>query len=108
MRLSIIFLFSETLVKMTDSSFECEIERVSSEKDQAFDAVPGNKVFRFKFKDKDGKTYKFFPYELKEGKVLPYTTVLKGVVFCVGLFTITLFFCREKCNVQQTFEAKLW
>ena len=76
---------------MTDSSFECEIERVNSEKDQAFDAVPGNSVFKFKLKDKNAKTYQFFPYELKEGKVLPYTTLIKGV-WCIVFDFFYIFF----------------
>ena len=64
---------------MFDSSFEEDIERVSSEEIRAFDGVPEDILFRFKFKDKFGKTVgKAFGYELMKGKILPYTTMIKG------------------------------
>ena len=64
---------------MSNSSFEEDIERVNSEEIRAFDAVPGDILFTFKLKDKFGKTVgKAFGYELKKGKILPYTTLIKG------------------------------
>ena len=63
---------------MCDSSSDCEIERCESEQEQLFDKVPGNKVYTIKLKRTEGKTYRIIQYELKEGKLLPYTAYLKG------------------------------
>ena len=63
---------------MCDSSFEGEIERVLSEKEQAFGKVPRDTLYTFKFKDVKGTTYKIVQYLLEEGKTLPYSTVVKS------------------------------
>ena len=47
-----------------DSSFEGEIERMSSEKEDTFEKVPRDIIYTFKFKDKNGKTYKMTQYLL--------------------------------------------
>ena len=61
-----------------DDSFEMEIERVNSEENKSYDKVPENTLFMFKFKSEKSKTYEFFKYELQQGKLLPYSTLLKG------------------------------
>ena len=64
---------------MCDSSFEIEEERAASEeKDVVYEKVPEDLSYKFKFKDSFGKTYKFFPYLLKEGRDLPCDYILKG------------------------------
>lgn len=65
-------------IRMCDSSSDCEIERCESEKEQLFDTVPGDKLFTIKLKRAGGKTYRILEYDLKEGKLLPYTAFLKG------------------------------
>ena len=56
-----------------------EIERVNSEKNKTYDEVPENSLFIFKFKSENSQTYAFFKYELLQGKILPYSTLLKGL-----------------------------
>ena len=62
-----------------DSSFEGEIERMSSEKEETFDIVPRDTLFTFKFKNTNGKTYKMTQYTLLKGRTLPYIAVCKGL-----------------------------
>ena len=65
-------------IRMSDSSSDCEIERCESEKEEFFDSVPSTQLFTIKLKKTGGKTYRVIEYELKEGKLLPYTAFLKG------------------------------
>ena len=76
---------------MCDVSFEMEIERVTSEKAKAFDIVPEDIMFTFRFKTEENKTYAWFKYELEKGKILPHSTMLKGLIknnltFCSRYF----------------------
>ena len=64
---------------MCDSSFEMEIERVTSEKARAFDTVPEDILFTFRFKNEENKTYALFKYMLEKGNILPHSTILKGL-----------------------------
>lgn len=65
---------------MADS--DCELERTCSlEKATEYDQVPVNTEYILKFKNCNNKTYKALQYTLKQGKTLPYTVVLKGILF---------------------------
>ena len=61
-----------------DDSFDGEIERMNSEKEDNYEKVPRDILYTFKFKQKDGKTYRKTQYNLTKGKSLPYTAVCKG------------------------------
>ena len=62
-----------------ESSDGIELERVNSlEKPRIYESVPEDTYFKFKLKDKFHKTYMKLEYVLREGKILPYMTVLKG------------------------------
>ena len=64
---------------MSDSDSEIQIERTFSlEKVSEYDLVPEDTTYILKFKNTANKTYKALEYNLKEGKSLPYTVVLKG------------------------------
>ena len=76
---------------MCDSSFEGEIERVFSEKEKAFDKVPQDTLYMFKFKDVKSTTYKIFQYLLEEGKTLPYSTIVKSGSYFFFLIVISSF-----------------
>ena len=65
----------------SDDSFDGEIERMNSEKELNFQEVPSDILFTFKFKQKNGKTYRMTEYNLLRGKPLPYTVVSKGYLF---------------------------
>ena len=64
----------------SDSSFEGVMERASSQIEPSFDKVPSDIMYKFKFKTNKGKTYKLFEYKLIQGKLLPYSTILKGLI----------------------------
>ena len=64
-----------------ESDEDMPLQRADSEKENSYNIVPKNIVFKLKFKKLNGSTYEFFEYELKKGKDLPYFTVLKGIVF---------------------------
>ena len=70
----------------SDSSFEGEIEKMSSEKEETYNTVPRDVLFTFKFKAINGKTYKMTQYTLLKGKTLPYIAVCKGLYFCSQAF----------------------
>ena len=63
---------------MCDSSFEMELERVSSQKETRYDEVPADNVYKFKLKNQNNRTFALFEYVLKRGKPLPYSTIVKG------------------------------
>ena len=62
----------------SDDSFEGEIERMSSEKEANFEEAPSDILYTFKFKHKNGKTYKMTQYNLTKGKSLPHIVFNKG------------------------------
>ena len=65
------------------SDEELSIERVNSAKaTPKFTVVPKDTKYIFKFKDKAGKAYSLVEYNLREGKKLPYNTVIKGLFGC--------------------------
>ena len=87
-----------SLVKMADSddSFDGEIERMNSEKEVNFQEVPSDILFTFKFKLKNGKTYRMTEYNLLRGKSLPYTVVSKGYLFHIKSKIIFIDFSADK------------
>lgn len=76
---------------MVDTSIDLVIERVNSVKEDIFyEEVPEDMLFTFKFKDKDGKSFTLFEYNLTKGKELPYSTTLKGKCLAKGRFQFIL------------------
>jgi len=73
---------------MSDSSEdELPLERAQlTERVSEFDFVPSSVKYKFKLKNKNGKSYSFFEYELAAGKKLPYETVLKGEYLLFRIF----------------------
>ena len=62
-----------------ESSDGIELERVDSlEKPTTYERAPEDTYYKIKMKDKCHKTYMKLEYVLKEGRSLPYMTVLKG------------------------------
>ena len=77
---------------MSDSDSEIQIERAFSvEKASDYDIVPKDTTYILKLKDTANKTYRALEYNLKEGKSLPYTVVLKGLF---------LFYCSMRLGVN--------
>ena len=62
-----------------ESDEDMPLQRADSEKENSYNVVPKNIVFKLKFKKINGTTYEFFEYKLKKGNDLPYSTVVKGI-----------------------------